>query len=94
MITIHKFSLYLDTEIKVTEGFKILSIQNQDNTAMVWVQLDTEKKPVTARIISFGTGCDMEKLEEFSEHQFLGTVQLGMFVFHYYLVESKGDNNA
>ncbi len=91
MKTIHKFPLDSkatkvfpiphDFEINVPAGAEFLSIQLQDGVATIWAKVNTDHPLLPWRVFIFGTGMEMPD----DPGKFLGTIQHGHLVWHYYL---------
>jgi hypothetical protein len=83
MRTIHKYPLYV-TDMQVVMmpvGARILSVDNQRDMLTLWAEVDTEA-PSEGRVIHVaGTG---NPLNAPSDSDFIGTVQMGQFVWHIY----------
>jgi hypothetical protein len=63
------------------EGAEILCVQVQGEEVCLWAKVDTDKTPTERRILTYGTGHDME---ENVIHRYIGTFQLmgGLLIFH------------
>lgn len=83
MRTIHKFELNLGgiTELELPEGCRWLSVANQNEKLVLWVELDPDRPKVTCRFITVATGHNLRPSET---GEFIGTAlfQGGQFVFH------------
>ena len=81
MITIYKYKLTPDCEIKLPKYSKILTLQVQNGDPFVWVLLSTEEKRLDKyKFYTIGTGHDAEII---LEKEYLGTFQLlDGLVFH------------
>ncbi len=67
--------------IQLPQDFKILHLGVQQGAPTVWYECDSDKRLVYLDIYCFGTGFRMENLPAM---QYIGTVQIGGFVWHYY----------
>lgn len=65
---------------------KLLTVQNQYNTAVVWALVDDEAPSVCYEIVGIGTGWLFGKENFTKEWSYLGTVQFddGTLVTHYF----------
>ena len=86
MRTIYKYKLEVKSEqiICTPRGARILSLQVQDSTPCLWVEVDPNAEGVDRDIYMYGTGHPIAV-----EHRgatFLGTVQIDGFVWHYFMV--------
>ena len=83
MITIHKYGLFpgVDGNVKVLipKGFKILSLQNQNNNICLWALADTNEELIEVKFIVCGTGHDCTNVQY---KKYVGTVQVGVYVWH------------
>jgi hypothetical protein len=66
-------------EIAMPEHADILTVQNQDGHACLWVMVNPQNDKVKRRIHIIGTGHDMPSEETLS---YIGTIQQGIFVWH------------
>lgn len=85
--TIWKFPLAVEQRqwITVPNDAQVLSIDVQSGIPCLWMMLDPNA-PMTARKIRcFGTGHDVDA----SHDQFIGTVLVGSFVWHYFWGERE-----
>jgi hypothetical protein len=64
--------------ILMPEGAKILSFQAQDNRPCLWAMVDPNAFPRERIFFIYGTGHDVYE----TNLTFIGTTQLGMFVWH------------
>lgn len=84
MLTIHKYTLRFD-DVQVLSLPRIaqpLSIQLQHGEAQLWALVDTSEPAGEYQVHCFGTGHEVPRLP--IGHEFLGTVQFGSLVFHYF----------
>lgn len=79
---IHKFPLLIQATqtIYINHGFDILCLQMQNGTPTIWAAVDPDYTLVQATIEMYGTGHDIE-----GSPDYIGTVQDGRFVWHYFL---------
>ena len=88
MKTIYKQTLELKGTqiIHLPKNTRILSLQNQNNKPTIWFYLDTEEKEMDEyRIFMFGTGWPISE----NLTNYLGTVQIDIFVWHFFLVKAE-----
>jgi hypothetical protein len=84
-MTIWKFPLVIDDrqEVEVPDGARFLSIQTQNGLPCMWLAVDPKAAKTKVALRCFGTG---HKLPIGWDHWvFLGTVQTGQFVWHYFV---------
>lgn len=82
--SIYKYEISLSdsiTTIDVPKGARILSFQNQKETACVWMLVNVHAPKERRKFVIFGTGQPFEGLDEFT---YVGTAQFrgGSLVFH------------
>lgn len=91
MTKIWKFPLKFDDvqEITLPEGFKILSVQMQNDNLCMWARVETIKAVhmITKKIHIYGTGSNSDSTIHLD---YLGTVQDSPFVWHIFM--EKGNN--
>lgn len=84
MITIWKQPLEVLSAqvIRLPEGFEVLHFAMQHGDSTFWYRCDSEAKtnPVTIRMCGTGHSAPSEK-----EATYLGTVQVGSLVWHYFM---------
>ncbi len=68
---------------------KPLCVQRQNNQFCLWALVDTEAKPVPCKVVICGTGTNTP--DDISEHEYVGTVQVGAFVFHTFVKRINED---
>ena len=87
MKTIYKYEVPLQdsSEILMPQGAKILSVQEQRGRPQIWALVDRANKPEARKFVLKGTGHEADGVEYM---QFIGTVQIGQYVFH--LFEDAG----
>lgn len=78
---IHKQELYLTERqtVKISKGFKILSIGLQLGNPVIWYEENTELEQHDVFIKCYGTGFVIPKGETY-----IGTIQTGAMVWHFY----------
>lgn len=84
MLTIHKYQLEeLEQTIEIPNGFKILSLQVQNDIPCMWVEVNTENHKVMIHVITVGTGHPLPH----TDVVYVGTYQRfnGSLVLHVYL---------
>lgn len=81
-MTIHKYKLQIvDTQrIAMHANARILTVQAQDGDLYLWAEVDTSKHVEGRGIVIRGTGRPFTAWAV----SYLGTVQLGGFVWHVY----------
>lgn len=87
MSVIYKYHLQVistsqDQKLVLPDGFKILSMQNQDDEITFWAEVNPGNISKPRRFRVFGTGWGIMDNEGF-EH--IGTVQIGSLVWHVYM---------
>lgn len=83
---IWKYLLEIVSEqiIKIPDRSTFLSIQIQNDIPTMWLKVDPDQIQIDETIIMYGTGHEIKKEDfEFKTH-FIGTVQQGPLVWHYY----------
>lgn len=65
---------------------KVLDVQIQNNIPCMWAMVNPKGEYKTYEIIPFVTGCNY--IED-GEYLYLGTIQVGFFVLHYFMREIK-----
>ena len=81
---IYKYALTLDAKQEIVAPIKkILDIQMQDGCPVLWALIDESEDEKTYQITMAGTGFDTVTKAD----MYLGTVQMGMCVWHYFLSE-------
>ena len=87
MRTIHKYTLTPGARrcFEIPKDAKPLAVGHQDGTICLWVELDTEQPAEGVREFSVvGTGWEL--CGKFCK-TYVGTVQVGAFVWHVYETE-------
>lgn len=81
MTTIHKYLLDLAEyqEVEMPSGARILTAQVQAGDIFLWAKVFTDAPDEQRQIHMYGTG---QKLPEMTKLMYLGTVQMGAFVWH------------
>ncbi len=86
MRTIHKYPLWVNEAepcaVMMPEGAKGIHVSSQPisaNAPVLWCDVETENKPVIRRFYIYGTGWEIDP-----RHSYLGTVQIGHYVWHVY----------
>lgn len=91
MQTIYKYPLPLASEnpfsIKMPEGAKILSLQPQGNSPVIWALVDTDRPLVDRYFNVYLTGREI-KGESPIPHFYVGTVQLDHQTYVIHLFEA------
>lgn len=92
MLTVYKFKLVLtDTQtIQMYENAVLLSVQNQAGVICFWTLCDTDKPQSDMTIKIYGTGHPIDNLQI----KFLGTVQVGITVWHVFWEKTKEKTDA
>lgn len=82
MKTIHKYALrFIDTQsVIMPVGAKVLAVQNQNDKITMWAEVDDINDKEQRVFSIFGTGCEITGFER----HYIGTVQIGDFVWHIY----------
>lgn len=83
---VYKYELpSVDETLVIKEKIiKFLSVQNQNNIAMVWALVDPQVKEKETTIAAFGTGWDIPDYVD----EYIGTAQDEFgFVWHYFTVD-------
>ena len=90
MKTIWKFELNNDVTDVEAPVVKFLTVQKQANKTCVWAIVDTTKCEEKAkyRIMIAGTGWNLNGL---SDDRYIGTVQEGYYVWHYFWEKLDSD---
>lgn len=81
---IFKYQLPIEAEnakVMLPEGAVILSLQVQNGEPCMWALVDDAKPPVVRWLRWAGTGHYIS-IDELRDLNFIGTVQLGAYVFH------------
>ncbi len=81
-MTIWKFSLQIgDTVLNLRDGYRILSLQMQNDVPTIWVLLDPDRPMTATKIICRGTGHHFNEREM---GEYIGSVvtQGDAFVWH------------
>lgn len=85
MKTIYKYDLGESVEVTIMlpPDAKVLSVGNQNNRMVMWVQLNTLETVVDRTFYVLGTGWKMDHID-FSKTQFIGTILLdgGSLAYH------------
>ena len=86
---IWKFPLRLDEsqDIEMPAGAKILSLgKDPQGNVCVWaaVAFDPDEPKAKRRILLAGTGWELDSTPTFLAGQFLGTVNVGQLVWHFF----------
>lgn len=87
-MTIYKHSIEITPRPRVSlpEGAKILSFQVQNGVPTIWFVCD-DHAPLVGKLLRLvGTGSEVEA--ELADWRFIGTIQVGRFVWH--LFDPKG----
>ena len=80
MITIYKYPITLDGgQVEIPLNSKILCFQMQRDVPTLWAMVDTEMPTGLRTFRIFGTGSN---INENSRVDYIGTVQVGIFVWH------------
>jgi hypothetical protein len=84
MLTIHKFTLALDDVqvVRLPRFSQSLSVQMQHNEPQLWALVNNEEPAADYTVLCYGTGHEVAPLP--NGYEFLGTVQFGRLVFHYF----------
>lgn len=84
MKKIYKYTLEVtDTQtLEMPNGSKLLTIQNQNNDIVLWVECDPNAKLVNYNFLIIGTGFELPLLS--NQQDYLDTVQIGRLVWHIY----------
>lgn len=82
MKSIYKYIIEITDvqSVKLAEDAKILAVGNQFGSLVLWAQVDTESKTKNRKILIFGTGNPFNAINPV----YVGTVQMGNFVWHIY----------
>ncbi|MGI4736311.1 MAG: DUF7352 domain-containing protein [Janthinobacterium lividum] len=84
MHTIHKFTLgFDDVQVLSLPPFaQPLSVQMQHGSPQLWALVNTAEPVTQYTVLCYGTGHEVQQLPR--GYEFLGTVQYGSLVFHYF----------
>lgn len=84
MTTIYKYSLDICGVqiIEMPAGARPLCIQVQNGAVQLWAMVDSDKELEHRSIVMLGTGWRVEQPEELD---YIDTVQLGNFVWHFFM---------
>lgn len=85
MKKIYKYTLEVtDTQtLEMPNGSKLLTIQNQNNDIVLWVECDPNAKPTKYNFLIVGTGFEVPLLS--NVQTYIGTVQIRSLVWHIYV---------
>ena len=89
MKTIYKFRLNGEngrTKLLLPKNATLLTVQMQGDSPCLWVLLETAEKEVERDFKIFGTGFDMDELND-QPFSYIGTVQENDFVWHIFEVK-------
>lgn len=92
MMTIWKYPLeIMDTQfLELPVGAEILSVQVQNGQLVCWAIFDKLTARIEQRIVYiFGTGNPIRD-NDVKGKLFLGTVQMGLFVWHVFVSRNRG----
>lgn len=94
MKTIWKFQIEKISDIIKIEmpiNAEILTIQMQDDDAMIWAIVEPEKEKEVRYFEIFGTGHNMPTLDDTKYRVYIGTFQVygGKLVFHLFELKRK-----
>lgn len=83
--TIWKFAVPVDdaVAIKMPKGARLLTVQAQGAEMCLWAEVNTEAPEEKRYFAIFGTGNPMPREMGYSD-AYVGTVQIGRFVWHLY----------
>ena len=83
MQTIHKFPIAVTHKqtIYLNKEAEPLTVQLQNDAPCLWAKLCTHNDKEAINIVMYGTGWSIDE----NVGKYLGTVQLGDLVFHYFL---------
>ncbi len=86
MQTIYKYPLKVaDIQtIKMPADARLLSVGDQGGVLTLWARVDTEAELVPTTFAIYGTGNPIETPE--SDEVYIGTTQMGPFVWHVFWV--------
>lgn len=84
MNTIHKYTMsFHDLQVLSLPALaQPLSLQMQHGEAQLWALVDTSAPVADYTVLCYGTGQEVQPLP--NGHEFLGTVQYGNLVFHFF----------
>ena len=98
MKTIYKYPIQIPPGgtniIAMPEGAEILTIQidNKNGIPMLWALVD-KNAPASERVFCmFGTGHEIPIDDQDVEMKYIGTVQMSVFVWHYFELAKKNEN--
>ena len=85
MNTIYKYELDVtqSQKLELPSNCNILDLQVQNGVPCLWVQLNDACETKVFDIQMYGTGWQLE--ESIHSYDYLGTVQIDGFVWHYYI---------
>lgn len=75
--------------LSIPEEFQFLTVQVQDGVPTLWVEVDPESPKVEVKIAIVGTGGKVPDPSTL----YVGTVQLGGFVWHFYDIEEEPEDD-
>ena len=86
MRRIYKYQL-MEAECITARIEKFLHLDYQDGITTVWAIMNDDYPEVTYKIVVQGTGWDMPN--DLDESTYIGTLQAGFFVWHYFAVPDR-----
>ena len=87
-VTIHKFPLLQKTVIELPEYFQVLRVGGQNDTLMVWIELELDAPKIPYTFWVLGTG---DLVKENTSH--VGSAIMPPFVWHVYFEWNKDDDD-
>jgi len=89
--SIWKYSLQ-NTCLEVPLGSILLDVQMQNDVPTAWFLVDIDEKRMERRyIVCYGTGWHIDRDTIYTNHKYVGTLQVGVFVWHFFEVEKLGE---
>jgi len=86
MKTIYKYPLEVtgDQFVLIPSGYKILTVQVQNEVPCIWAEVDKSSKPENVHVVIVGTG---QETREDDEMNYIGSFRLysGSFVGHCFI---------
>jgi len=96
MIVIWKYEFEVKdfVDIKMPKDSQILSVQDQNGVACLWVLINTKRPETIRKFRIFGTGNSLPVNEDI--HKYIGTFQTkqGLLVWHLFECGNKALNNS
>lgn len=80
---IYKYPLKIEDKFVIRLPFfsRVLSLQNQGGVPTLWCEVNESSPPKDFEILCVGTGDNVPGCS----YQYIDTVQIGIFVWHFYI---------